>query len=440
MSSIESNREVEQTMLDRAQGAMVGLALGDALGTTLEFSPKDSYSPLNDMIGGGPFRLNAGEWTDDTSMMLCLADSLLAKGGHDANDQMMRYSAWWKQGYNSVNGTCFDIGNTVVTALESFQCTKVANAGSTDEFTAGNGSLMRLAPIPIFYSLFRSATEQEVIHAATSSSITTHAERRAIEACQIMAWLLYRIFQNTTQTLSKDDLFTQLSNYWSAVDIHSDLLQIVQGSFLIKERKEIRGTGFVVHSIEAALWSFAHSNNFKEGALLAANLGEDSDTTAAIYGQLAGAYYGHHQLPSDWLDKLAWHKHIKEQATMLSTVPSIKSIEEMLARVNGAVQQVKGDLLYQLLYEYDCILREYRWMDFCHRDLVSTDLGASTSDGIYPKRQFLENMSYLEGFQFITAVVRGDRFCDGLWRNFTEDGSLQVWLEQMATFVKNNNK
>ncbi|PMH44650.1 hypothetical protein BCU68_12440 [Vibrio sp. 10N.286.49.B3] len=323
------NQGHKQFMLDKAQGAMIGLALGDALGTTLEFKPKDSYSPLTDIVGGGPFRLKAGNWTDDTSMMLCLADSLLAQGEHDADDQMNRYCQWWQDGSNSVTGTCFDIGNTVAEALNYFQETGCANAGSTSEYSAGNGSLMRLAPVAIFNSVFRNASPEAVIEAAKLSSITTHAEQRAIESCQIMAWLLYQIFDDTEQALDKKSLFSFLSNYWGSANIHQDLINIVNGSFITKSREEIRGTGFVVHSLEAALWSFANSNSFKEGALLAANLGEDADTTAAIYGQLAGAFYGYSQLPSTWLEKLAWHYHIKEKAMLLMLTPSKDKLNRM---------------------------------------------------------------------------------------------------------------
>ncbi|CAM3166239.1 ADP-ribosylglycohydrolase family protein [Vibrio rarus] len=317
MNHSTNNKDNKKWMLDRAQGAMIGLALGDALGTTLEFRQKDTYTPLEDIIGGGPFNLQPGQWTDDTSMMLCLTDSLLAVGQHNAQDQMKRYTAWWKLGENSVTGQCFDIGNTVADALCVYETTNVAVAGSSDEWSAGNGSLMRLAPIPIFYSSFRNATEEDVLKAAKLSSITTHAEQRAIESCQIMAWLMYRIFDDIGRVLSKSELFTQLAQYWGKTTIHDDLHQVVQGSFLTKTREEIKGSGFVVKSLEAALWSFANSNTFKEGALLAANLGEDADTTAAIYGQLAGAFYGYSQLPSSWLEKLAWHDDIKERATLL---------------------------------------------------------------------------------------------------------------------------
>lgn len=136
--------------IERAKGALLGLAVGDALGTTLEFKAKDSYTPLTDMVGGGPFMLEAGQWTDDTSMMLCLADSLIEMGGMDLRDQTERYIRWFRKGENSVTGHCFDIGMTVRDALARFEATGNPKSGSASENSAGNGSLMRLAPVPVF--------------------------------------------------------------------------------------------------------------------------------------------------------------------------------------------------------------------------------------------------------------------------------------------------
>lgn len=439
MNSTPKHEDNKRLILDKAQGAMVGLALGDALGTSLEFRLKDSYTPLQDIVGGGPFHLKPGQWTDDTSMMLCLADSMLALGKLDARDQMDRYIAWWQEGHNSVTGRCFDIGNTVSAALELYKAINEANAGSTDEQSAGNGSLMRLAPIPIFYSSFRYASQEDVVKAARLSSITTHAEQRAVEACQIMAWLIYQILNDVDSVLSKATLFEKLFNYWGKAGIHDDLAVVVQGSFLTKSRKHIRGTGFVVQSLEAALWSFAHSDNFRDGALLAANLGEDADTTAAIYGQLAGAFYGYSQLPELWLEKLAWQDYIKEQATLLTTVPTFERLSSMLSQITSLPESSRQEAIYPLLYDNGCILADYRWMDFPNRALIATDLRVIDDPGSHPKRQFLERMSYVEGFQVITAIIRGDRFNQGLWQKFVEDGSLHVWLERMTQFANNNN-
>lgn len=129
---------------------MLGLAVGDAVGTTLEFNPPGSFNEIDDMVGGGPFHLVAGEWTDDTSMALCLAESLVEKQGFDPVDQLQRYTRWAKDTHLSSYGHVFDIGTTVQAALAKFAKTRESYCGSSDPWSAGNGSLMRLAPVPLF--------------------------------------------------------------------------------------------------------------------------------------------------------------------------------------------------------------------------------------------------------------------------------------------------
>src|SRR5271166_2628010 len=134
---------------DRALGCLLGLAVGDAVGTTVEFKPRDSVPPLSDMTGGGPFNLKPGEWTDDTTMALCLAHSLLATGTVDQDDFMLRLRGWLEHGENTVSGKCFDIGVTTRAAIEDYITTGFAAAGRIEPSSAGNGSLVRLAPLAI---------------------------------------------------------------------------------------------------------------------------------------------------------------------------------------------------------------------------------------------------------------------------------------------------
>ena len=156
--------------IERFRGCLLGLAVGDAVGTTVEFRARGTFSPVTDMTGGGPFSLNAGEWTDDTSMALCLAASLTEIGIFDAKDQMERYCRWYHQGYLGSNGRCFDIGNTVRSALSKFEATGNPFSGSNDPRSAGNGSIMRLAPIPMFYY----PDSQKIWDYSAESSRTTH--------------------------------------------------------------------------------------------------------------------------------------------------------------------------------------------------------------------------------------------------------------------------
>jgi len=288
-------------LIDRYRGALLGLAAGDALGTTVEFSHPGTFKPLTDIVGGGPFDLEPGQWTDDTSMALCLAESLLERNGFDPVDQLQRYVRWYRQGHHSSIGRCFDIGNAVRAALERFERTGEPSCGSTDPHTAGNGSLMRLAPIPLF---FMQDPEVAIARAADSSR-TTHGVAEAVDACRYYAGLMIGALQG----VAKDDLlspmFTPVSGSWEIAPLAPKIEEVARGSFLRNDPPDVRGTGYVVKSMEAALWAFARSTDFREGALLAVNLGDDADTTGAIYGQLAGAFYGVQSIPENWKSKLA---------------------------------------------------------------------------------------------------------------------------------------
>src|ERR1700731_2606278 len=296
----QRRKSVQQLMVrDRYRGALLGLAVGDALGTTLEFKAPGTFKPITDMVGGGPFGLESGQWTDDTSMALCLAQSLIEKRAFDPKDQMDRYCRWWKEGYLSSTGTCFDIGITVRTALAYYLRTGEPFAGSTDPFTAGNGSLMRLAPVPL---AFRRDVEL-AIHNASESSRTTHAAPTTIDACRYFAGLLLGALEGR----SKEELLSSFfypapdQEYWKHHSLSPEIAEIANGSFKQKEPPAIIGSGFVVRSLEAALWAFYRSDSFREGALRAVNLGNDADTTGAIYGQLAGAFYGVNAIPENWI-------------------------------------------------------------------------------------------------------------------------------------------
>ena len=292
---------------ERYRGCLLGLAVGDALGTTLEFKAPGTFAPLTDMVGGGPFALRAGQWTDDTSMALCLAESLLECRGFDARDQMRRYVRWWREGHLSSTGRCFDIGVTVAAALRHFLAGGEGAdpfAGSTDPHTAGNGSLMRLAPVPLF---FAGTGSEEAIARAAESSLTTHGATAALDACRYFAALILGALHGATKEELLAPNFVPAgigSDFWDTHPLAEPVRAVAAGSFHTKPAARIRGRGYVVDSLEAALWAFARSTSFAEGALLAVNLGDDADTTGAVYGQLAGAFYGESGIPVGWLDKL----------------------------------------------------------------------------------------------------------------------------------------
>lgn len=297
----------------RFRGCLLGLAVGDALGTTLEFTRPGAFEPVEDMVGGGPFNLLPGQWTDDTSMALCLAESLVACAGFDARDQMQRYLRWYHHGHLSSTGHCFDIGTTIRQALRDFETGGNSYSGSTHPHSAGNGSLMRLAPVPMFYA-YQPA---DALYYAAESSRTTHGAQAAVDACRYYAGLIVGALHGVNKEELLSPNYSPVSAAWEQRPLAADIETIARGSFKVRNPPEIRATGYVVHSLEAALWAFYHGNSFREGSLLAINLGEDADTTGAIYGQLAGAYYGEADVPPAWLQVLALRDTIETLADQL---------------------------------------------------------------------------------------------------------------------------
>ena len=298
---------------DRYLGALVGLAAGDALGTTAEFKARGSFEPVRDMVGGGAFGLPPGYWTDDTSMALCLAESLVETGGFDAHDQMTRYVRWWRDGHWSSTGTCFDIGSTTARALERFLGTGDPMAGSPHSRSGGNGSLMRLAPVPLRYA----QDPFDAVRFSAASSRTTHAAPEAVDACRFFAALLVGALEGRQKRELLMPRFAPAGVDWQRDPLAPAIDAIAAGSFHAKVDDDIASTGYVVHTLEAALWAFARTSSFREGAILAVNLGEDADTTGAVYGQLAGAYYGAEGIPEEWRAQLVKRDDIERLAAAL---------------------------------------------------------------------------------------------------------------------------
>jgi ADP-ribosylglycohydrolase len=241
--------------IERYRGALLGLAVGDALGTTLEFSPPGLFEPISDMVGGGPFSLDPGQWTDDTSMALCLAESLVERRGFDAVDQLERYLTWWRKGHLSSTGRCFDIGNTIRRALEVFERTRAPYCGSSDSSMAGNGSLMRLAPVPLAFA----RRPADAIRRAAESSRTTHQATEAVDACRYLAALMLGALDGVPKPALLAEPYEPVPGLWDREPLAPRIAAIASGSFRRKEPPVIRGTGYVVDSLEAALWALDRS-------------------------------------------------------------------------------------------------------------------------------------------------------------------------------------
>ncbi|MEV4423036.1 ADP-ribosylglycohydrolase family protein [Patulibacter sp. NPDC049589] len=326
LSSMTTHRPAPPSREDRFRGALLGLAVGDALGTTVEFRPRGTFPPVSDIVGGGPFDLPAGAWTDDTSMALCLADSLLARREHDTADALRRYVRWYREGERSSTGRCFDIGNATRQALELFEQTGDASAGTKFPDAGGNGVLMRLAPVAMAHAYSRGAA----IHAAIRESNATHGHPGARDAAKLFAALLVDALQGG----DRESVLGPDARFMTAKYLDDAVARVAAGSFRAGDGAEgasgpggtagaddehdrsadgrgrpepppgIAGRGFAPPSLEAALWAVWSTRSFEDAVLAAVNLGDDADTTGAIAGQLAGALYGADAIPAHWRERV----------------------------------------------------------------------------------------------------------------------------------------
>jgi ADP-ribosyl-[dinitrogen reductase] hydrolase len=287
------------TLRDRMRGCLFGLAVGDALGAQVEFKPRSHCRahPVTDMEGGGPWRAFPGMWTDDTAMAFAMGDAIAAYGRFDAG-AVMRNFIDWRQGiaFGPSDGRgCFDIGGTTSAALARFARTGEPLAGATDAHTAANGCIMRLAPVPIF-TLNLPAVER--LRIAADSSRLTHAEPRCVDCTCLLAEILrdWMLSDGTAAPMHVVESF----------DAATPELRALIGREAWSDRTDadIKSSGYVIDTLEAALWAVYGADDFASAVLRAVNLGGDADTVGAVAGQLAGAWYGYGDIPLAWRGRL----------------------------------------------------------------------------------------------------------------------------------------
>ena len=330
------------TLASRIRGALLGLAVCDALGAPVEFQQRGSFPLVTEMLPNEAFGTPEGAFTDDTSMTLCLAQSLLDnESTHNSVDQIEKYLAWRSDGYMSSVGWCFDIGvstNACLSrwsslmefeqshlrpgspaaeaALLSIERT-IRNEYNKEQF-CGNGSLMRVLPT----ALMASSTAKAV-DLAIQSSVTTHPHPRCTSACAVYVQLVCLALQSN-EPREKAALASSLANASQSPD--TDIDEILQSrlapyksldDWRSKPEQEISSSGYVVDSLEASLWAFFTTNTFRDGAVRVVNLGDDADTVGAIYGGLAGAYYGVDAIPAEWLSKMKLLDLLKDITTKI---------------------------------------------------------------------------------------------------------------------------
>lgn len=285
------------TIQHRKRGAFWGLATGDALGAPLEFYPRDVLPKVVDMIAGGKFKLPAGTWTDDTSMALCLGHSLIYAPNLDPTDLLNRFWDWASNNEYCSQDKAFGFGQNTLRTLMKFYQTGQLKADSTGKRSDGNGSLMRLAPVAITHH----DNIKEARRIARRQSFATHASIKGADCCELLSMLLCQLFSGRS-------LLEAIQQIQSHDVVHSwdaEVQNIANQNWIGKTRDDISSRGYVIHTLEAALWCVHHTKSFEDALILAVNLGDDADTVGAVTGQIAGALYGMDAIPKRWMDALA---------------------------------------------------------------------------------------------------------------------------------------
>ena len=302
------------------KAALFGLAVGDALGVPVEFKSRQTIgvNPVTDMIGYGTYNLPAGTWSDDSSLAFCLAEALTQ--GFDLQVIGQNFVKWKNENYWTPRGHVFDIGVATRQAIS-----RLANgespelAGGFDETDNGNGSLMRILPL-LFYLHDKPIDERYDITGKVSS--ITHGHIRAVIACFYYLEFAKQIFEGKDKFEIYRDLQTEISDHLISLAINpteiSKFDRLLKSDISKLDEAEIQSSGYVLHTLEASIWCLLTTDNYKEAVLKAVNLGDDTDTTGAVTGGLAGLLYGFDNIPEAWLQQIAKYKDIEDLAKRLN--------------------------------------------------------------------------------------------------------------------------
>lgn len=297
-----TSEERTPTIRDRVIGGIIGLLVGDALGVPVEFESREYLKahPVTGMTGYGTHNQPPGTWSDDGSLALATLASLL--DGYDPHDVISRFSRWWSEGYMTPHGVVFDIGNTTSAAIRRFN-TKGQRGlwGGVSEHDNGNGSLMRILPLSLY--VHRLGTDEIVARSFEISSLT-HAHVRSCLCCAYYSLLVRHLLNGARLVEAMKRASEELMPHVPAGE-RQILHRVLTGSVIEEAESGIRGSGYVVHCLEAALWCAGRHESYAEAVLAAVNLGEDTDTTAAVTGGLAGVMYGIEAIPMEWRNAIA---------------------------------------------------------------------------------------------------------------------------------------
>lgn len=293
------------------KSAVFGHAIGDALGVPIEFTNREQLEkyPVTDMLEFGTHHLPKGTWSDDTSMMLCTLISLTKQKDIIPEDIMSNFLKWAVDGEFTPFGQAFGIGRTTLKAISNYRQAKPY--GCTLERDNGNGSLMRILPVVLyqhFYTRENIFLEQKIKEIHTVSALT-HAHERSMMACGIYSFIMEELLQNPSHFSIIKGLRNAKKFYYNSSE-YTSFLRLFSDCFFQTNSQDIRSSGYVIDTLEAAIWSLLTTNSYESCVLRAVNLGGDTDTIAAVSGGLAGILYGIESIPIKWSCVLIQHENL----------------------------------------------------------------------------------------------------------------------------------
>lgn len=303
---------------DILKSMLLGFAVADALGVPVEFKSRERLknNPVVDMRGYGTYNQPAGTWSDDTSMTLATMESISRLKKIDYADIMQNFSLWLESGKFTPFGKVFDCGITTRRAIFNFS-TKISplECGLSDENSNGNGSLMRILPVACYlYSVGGKNFDDKAMETIHNASRLTHAHKRSQIACGIYSLIAAELLEGNALEKSVAEGLSRAKNFYAAEPELQNYSRLFEDDFKNLPETEIQSSGYVVHTLEAVIWCLLNTDNYKSLALKAVNLGEDTDTVAAIAGGLAGIVYGVENIPAEWLAELQNKNYLEELA------------------------------------------------------------------------------------------------------------------------------
>lgn len=423
----------------------MGLCVADALGVPVEFMSREHLKtkPVKDMLGFGTHNQPIGTWSDDTSMTLCLLDSL--SNGLDYQDVMTKFKAWLMEGAYTPHGEVFDVGIATRQAIKRYMSgTEPLKCGGVGERDNGNGSLMRILPL-LFYIQSLYGTEfQEVDEAFNlihKVSALTHAHKRSHIACGIYLSVASMLIGNMDLCIAVDlGIYKAVEYYKHKPEFKTELIKysrLSEKGFRDLYEREIKSSGYVVDTLEAAIWCLLNTKTYKDCVLMAVNLGEDTDTVAAVAGGLAGLYYGYEYIPNEWIAQIEKKDYIEGLSNQLYQSLIRESIERLIAFIQyfknvnkeyvcrwGGGERL-GENHFSMPYPvYEQTLEDFIQTVYRSNLLCYNYLEIIEQHGLEGTEEMNEAIDHADlelTLAILTGYIRQERFCDGLWESAVED-------------------